>query len=45
MSQSPRYIALRRQLLANGYVPLPACGKKIKWPGWNKGEMTDERLA
>jgi len=34
----------RRQLLNNGFEPVPACGKKVFAKGWTKGEITPERL-
>jgi hypothetical protein len=41
----PGMIALRRQLLAKGYPPLPIRGKAPRWKGWAAGEITPERLS
>src|SRR5665213_2560743 len=35
----------RRQLLANGYEPIPIRGKKPLSKGWSEGEITDARLT
>jgi hypothetical protein len=37
--------ALRRQLLANGYEPIPIRGKAPRWKGWAAGDITDARLS
>jgi hypothetical protein len=36
---------LRRQLLTNGYEPVPIRGKAPHWKGWASGEITDARLS
>ena len=37
-------LADRRQLLGNGYEPIPIRGKVPRWQGWPAGEITMERL-
>jgi hypothetical protein len=37
--------AIRRQLLANGYEPIPIRGKAPHWKRWTDGEITDARLV
>ena len=37
-------IALRKALLANGYIPLPLKGKAPQFKGWTRQHVTDEWL-